>query len=144
MSGPMETMEIEGTPSESPAPKATEEADSKKHGRDLARKLAVENLDEFSCDYSPQELMNARLQRDGVEGGRAVARGFPDPTKIGHQISRAKKIAARAIRSIHAGRCAQQKYGGSSSSCASKRRIKKTKVLLLFDVSGSMTATVDS
>src|SRR5258705_2231156 len=143
---PMETMEIEGTPSESPAPEGGDEEGGLEEAtaETLAKEnLPLENLDEFSMPtYSPQELMNRKdFSEMGVEEGRAVARAILlIATKIATQLSRRKKIGRKGNtidprwtmrRSM--------KYGGEVVELVHrKRRIKKTKVVLLCDVSGSM------
>jgi len=143
---PMETMEIEGTPSESPAPEGGDEEGGldEATAETLAKEnLPLENLDEFSVPtYSPQELMNRKdFSEMGVEESRAVARAILlIATKIATQISRRKKIGRKGNtvdprwtmrRSM--------KYGGELVELVHrKRRIKKTKVVLLCDVSGSM------
>jgi uncharacterized protein with von Willebrand factor type A (vWA) domain len=143
---PMETMEIEGTPSESPAPEGGDEEGGLEEAtaETLAKEnLPLENLDEFSVPtYSPQELMNRKdFSEMGVEESRAVARAILlIATKIATQISRRKKIGRKGNtvdprwtmrRSM--------KYGGELVELVHrKRRIKKTKVVLLCDVSGSM------
>ena len=143
---PMETMEIEGTPSESPAPEGGDEEGGLEEAtaETLAKEnLPLENLDEFSVPtYSPQELMNRKdFSEMGVEESRAVARAILlIATKIATQISRRKKIGRKGNtvdprwtmrRSM--------KYGGELVELVHrKRRIKKTNVVLLCDVSGSM------
>jgi uncharacterized protein with von Willebrand factor type A (vWA) domain len=143
---PMETMEIEGTPTESDAPQGgdeeggLDEAAAETLGKE---DLQLENLDEFSVPtYSPQELMNRKdFSEMGVEESRAIARAILlIATKIATQISRRKKIGRKGNtvdprwtmrRSM--------KYGGEIIDLVRrKKRIKKTKVVLLCDVSGSM------
>src|SRR5258708_19018639 len=98
---PMETMEIEGTPSESPAPEGGDEEGGLEEAtaETLAKEnLPLENLDEFSVPtYSPQELMNRKdFSEMGVEESRAVARAILlIATKIATQISRRKKIGRK-------------------------------------------------
>jgi uncharacterized protein with von Willebrand factor type A (vWA) domain len=143
---PMETMEIQGTPNESQAPEGGDE----EGGLDEAaaesmpkENLPLENLDEFSLPtYSPQELMNRKdFSEMGVEESRAIARAILlIATKIATQISRRKKIGRKGNtvdprwtmrRSM--------KYGGEVIDLVHrKKRIKKTRVVLLCDVSGSM------
>ena len=143
---PMETMEIEGTPTESDAPQGgdeeggLDEATAETLGKE---DLQLENVDEFSVPtYSPQELMNRKdFSEMGVEESRAIARAILlIATKIATQISRSKKIGRKGNtvdprwtmrRSM--------KYGGEVIDLVHrKKRIKKTKVVLLCDVSGSM------
>jgi uncharacterized protein with von Willebrand factor type A (vWA) domain len=143
---PMETMEIQGTPNDSQAPEGGDE----EGGLDEAavesvpkENLLLENLDEFSVPtYSPQELMNRKdFSEMSVEESRAIARAILlIATKIATQISRRKKIGRKGNtvdprwtmrRSM--------KYGGEIIDLAHrKKRIKKTRVVLLCDVSGSM------
>ena len=98
---PMETMEIEGTPSESPAPEGGDEEGGLEEAtaETLAKEnLPLENLDEFSVPtYSPQELMNRKdFSEMGVEESRAIARAILlIATKIATQISRRKKIGRK-------------------------------------------------
>jgi len=143
---PMETMQIEGTPTESQAPEGGDEEGGLEEAtaETLAKEnLPLENLDEFSVPtYSPQELMNRKdFSEMSVEESRAIARAILlIATKIATQISRRKKIGRRGNtvdprwtmrRSM--------KYGGELIELVHrKRRIKKTKVVLLCDVSGSM------
>src|SRR5256885_13396970 len=78
---PMETMEIEGTPTESDAPQGgdeeggLDEATAETLGKE---DLQLENLDEFSVPtYSPQELMNRKdFSEMSVEESRAIARAI--------------------------------------------------------------------
>ena len=143
---PMETMEIKARRASRPRPKAaTKRADWKKPpARRLAKEnLPLENLDEFSVPtYSPQELMNRKdFSEMGVEESRAIARAILlIATKIATQISRRKKIGRKgnAIDPRWTMR-RSMKYGGEVIELVHrKRRIKKTKVVLLCDVSGSM------
>src|SRR3972149_7460282 len=102
-----------------------------------------QNLEEFSIPtYTPQELLNSKdFSEMGGEESRAIARAILlIATKIATQISRRKKIGRKGStvdprwtmrRSM--------KYGGEIVELVQrKRRIKKTKVVLLCDVSGSM------
>ncbi len=143
---PMETMEIQGTPTESDAPEGgDEEGGLEEAATESAanENLELDNLDEFSVPtYSPQELMNRKdFSEMGVEESRAIARAIMlIATKIATQISRRKKIGRKGNtidprwtmrRSM--------KYGGEVIELVRrKKRIKKTKVVLLCDVSGSM------
>jgi uncharacterized protein with von Willebrand factor type A (vWA) domain len=143
---PMETMEIQGTPSESDAPEGGDEEGGLEEAASEAmanENLQLENLDEFSVPtYSPQELMNRKdFSEMGVEESRAIARAIMlIATKIATQISRRKKVGRKGNtvdprwtmrRSM--------KYGGEVIELVHrKKRIKKTKVVLLCDVSGSM------
>ncbi|MGH7795855.1 MAG: vWA domain-containing protein [Candidatus Binatia bacterium] len=143
---PMETMEIQGTPAESDAPEGGDEEGGLEEAASEAianENLQLENLDEFSIPtYSPQELMNRKdFSEMGVEESRAIARAIMlIATKIATQISRRKKIGRKGNtvdprwtmrRSM--------KYGGEVIELVHrKKRIKKTRVVLLCDVSGSM------
>ena len=143
---PMETMEIQGTPTESDAPEGGDEEGGVEEAASDAianENLQLENLDEFSVPtYSPQELMNRKdFSEMGVEESRAIARAILlIATKIATQISRRKKLGRKGNtvdprwtmrRSM--------KYGGEVIELVHrKRRIKKTRVVLLCDVSGSM------
>jgi hypothetical protein len=143
---PMETLEIQGTPTESDAPEGGDEEGGLEEAASEAmanENLQLENLDEFSVPtYSSQELMNRKdFSEMGVEESRAIARAIMlIATKIATQISRRKKIGRKGNtvdprwtmrRSM--------KYGGEVIELVHrKKRIKKTKVVLLCDVSGSM------
>jgi hypothetical protein len=142
---PMETLEIQGTPSESGAEEGGDEEGLEEAVAEAAAKenVPLENLEEFSIPtYSPQELLNCKdFSEMGVEESRAIARAILlIATKIATQISRRKKIGRKGStvdprwtmrRSM--------KYGGEIVELVQrKRRIKKTKVVLLCDVSGSM------
>jgi len=143
---PMETMELQGTPTESDAPQGGDEEGGLEEAASEAianENLQLENLDEFAVPtYSPQELMNRKdFSEMGVEESRAIARAILlIATKIATQISRRKKIARKGNsfdprwtmrRSM--------KYGGEIVELVRrKKRIKKTRVVLLCDVSGSM------
>jgi uncharacterized protein len=143
---PMDTLDIEGTPTESKAEQQGGEEEGFEEA--IAETTAQENvplddLEELSIPtYSPQELLNRKdFSEMGVEESRAIARAILlIATKIATQISRRKKRARRGTtvdprwtmrRSM--------KYGGELIELVTrKRRIKKTKVVLLCDVSGSM------
>jgi uncharacterized protein len=143
---PMETIEIQGTPTESDAPEGgDEEGGLEEAATESAanENSELDNLDEFTVPtYSPQELMNRKdFSEMGVEESRAIARAIMlIATKIATQISRRKKIGRKGNtidprwtmrRSM--------KYGGEVIELVRrKKRIKKTKVVLLCDVSGSM------
>jgi hypothetical protein len=143
---PMETMEIEGTPTESDAPQGgdeeggLDEATAETLGKE---DLQLENLDEFSVPtYSPQELMNRKdFSEMGVEESRAIARAILlIATKIATQISRRKKLGRKGNTvDPRWSMRRSMKYGGEIIDLVHrKKRIKKTKVVLLCDVSGSM------
>ena len=143
---PMDTMEIQGTPNDSQAPEGGDEEGGLEEAAVESvpkENVPLENLDEFSVPtYSPQELMNRKdFSEMSVEESRAIARAILlIATKIATQISRRKKIARKGNtfdprwtmrRSM--------KYGGEIIDLVRrKRRIKKTRVVLLCDVSGSM------
>jgi uncharacterized protein with von Willebrand factor type A (vWA) domain len=142
---PMETLEIQGTPTESGAEEGGDEEGLEEALAEAAAQenVPLENLEEFSIPtYSPQELLNRKdFSEMGVEESRAIARAILlIATKIATQISRRKKVGRKGStvdprwtmrRSM--------KYGGEIVELVQrKRRIKKTKVVLLCDVSGSM------
>jgi uncharacterized protein with von Willebrand factor type A (vWA) domain len=143
---PMETMEIQGTPNECEAPEGGDE----EGGLDEAavesipkENVPLENLDEFSLPtYSPQELMNRKdFSEMSIEESRAIARAILlIATKIATQISRRKKLGRKgnAVDPRWTMR-RSMKYGGEIIDLVHrKKRIKKTRVVLLCDVSGSM------
>jgi len=142
---PMETLEIQGTPTEMPAQEGgdeegLEEAVSETIGKE---DVPIENLEEFSVPtYSPQEQLNRKdFSEMGVEESRAIARAILlIATKIATQISRRKKRARKGnIVDLRWTMRNSMKYGGEIIDLVNrKRRIKKTKVVLLCDVSGSM------
>jgi uncharacterized protein with von Willebrand factor type A (vWA) domain len=105
--------------------------------------VELENLDEFSIPtYSAQELLNRKdFSEMSVEESRAIARAILlIATKIATQISRRKKHARRGVTVDPRWTLRKNiKYGGDVVEMVKrKRRIKKTKVVLLCDVSGSM------
>jgi uncharacterized protein len=143
---PMETMEIQGTPSDSQAQEGGDEEGGLEEAATESlpkENVPLENLDEFSVPtYSPQELMNRKdFSEMSVEESRAIARAILlIATKIATQISRRKKVARKgaAIDPRWTMR-RSMKYGGEVIDLVRrKKRIKKTKVVLLCDVSGSM------
>ena len=143
---PMETMEIQGTPSDSQAQEGGDEEGGLEEAASESlpkENVPLENLDEFSVPtYSPQELMNRKdFSEMSVEESRAIARAILlIATKIATQISRRKKVARKgaAIDPRWTMR-RSMKYGGEVIDLVRrKKRIKKTKVVLLCDVSGSM------
>jgi len=143
---PMETMDIQGTPTESQAPEGGDEEGGLEEAASEAiaqENLPLENLDEFAVPtYSPQELMNSKdFSEMSVEESRAIARAILlIATKIATQISRRKKIARKgAVIDPRSTLRRSMKFGGEVIELSRrKRRIKKTKVVLLCDVSGSM------
>ena len=143
---PMETMEIQGTPTDSQAQEGGDEEGGLEEAASESlpkENVPLENLDEFSVPtYSPQELMNRKdFSEMSVEESRAIARAILlIATKIATQISRRKKVARKgaAIDPRWTMR-RSMKYGGEVIDLVRrKKRIKKTKVVLLCDVSGSM------
>ncbi|HWO43100.1 MAG TPA: VWA domain-containing protein, partial [Candidatus Eisenbacteria bacterium] len=141
-----ENLEIDGPQAESPA---REGGDEEGLEEAISEALAPENvpledlLEEVAIPtYSPQEsLARKDFSEMGIEESRAIARAILlIATKIATQISRRKKRARRGTtvdprwtmrRSM--------KYGGELVELVKrKKRIKKTKVVLLCDVSGSM------
>ena len=142
---PMETLEIQGTPTESGAEQGGDEEGLEEAMAEAAAQenVPLENLDEFSIPtYSPQELLNRKdFSEMGVEESRAIARAILlIATKIATQISRRKKIGRKgATVDPRWTMRKSMKYGGEIVELVNrKRRIKKTKVVLLCDVSGSM------
>jgi uncharacterized protein with von Willebrand factor type A (vWA) domain len=143
---PMETLDIQGTPQESTAQQDGGEEDGFEEA--IAETMAkenvpLENLEEFSVPtYSPQELLNRKdFSEMGVEESRAIARAILlIATKIATQISRRKKRARKGnVVDLRWTMRNSMKYGGEVVDLINrKRRIKKTKVVLLCDVSGSM------
>jgi uncharacterized protein with von Willebrand factor type A (vWA) domain len=105
--------------------------------------VELENLDEFSIPtYSAQELLNRKdFSEMTVEESRAIARAILlIATKIATQVSRRKKHARKGATVDPRWTLRKNiKYGGDVVELVNrKRRIKKTKVVLLCDVSGSM------
>ena len=142
---PMETMDIQGTPTESQAPEGGDEEGGLEEATAEAmanENLPLENLDEFAVPtYSPQELMNRKdFSEMSVEESRAIARAILlIATKIATQISRRKKVGRKGSIDPRSTLRRSMKYGGEVIELSHrKRRIKKTKVVLLCDVSGSM------
>ncbi len=142
---PMETLEIQGTPTESGAEQGGDEEGLEEAAAEATAQenMPLENLDEFSIPtYSPQELLNRKdFSEMGVEESRAIARAILlIATKIATQISRRKKIGRKGATVDPRWTLRKSmKYGGEIVELVKrKRRIKKTKVVLLCDVSGSM------
>jgi uncharacterized protein with von Willebrand factor type A (vWA) domain len=142
---PMETLEIEGTPTESQAQEGGEEEGLDEAFAESPAKenVELENLDEFSIPtYSAQELLNRKdFSEMTVEESRAIARAILlIATKIATQVSRRKKHARKGATVDPRWTLRKNiKYGGDVVELVNrKRRIKKTKVVLLCDVSGSM------
>jgi uncharacterized protein len=142
---PMETVEIQGTPTESGAQEGGDEEGLEEAVAETVatENLPLENLDEFSVPtYSPQELLNRKdFSEMGVEESRAIARAILlIATKIATQISRRKKLGRKGnVVDPRWTMRKNMKYGGEIIDLVNrKRRIKKTRVVLLCDVSGSM------
>jgi uncharacterized protein with von Willebrand factor type A (vWA) domain len=142
---PMETLEIEGTPTESGAQEGGDEEGLEEAVAETVatENVPLENLDEFSVPtYSPQELLNRKdFSEMGVEESRAIARAILlIATKIATQISRRKKLGRKGnVVDPRWTMRRNMKYGGEIIDLVNrKRRIKKTRVVLLCDVSGSM------
>ena len=142
---PMETLEIQGTPTESGAQEGGDEEGLEEAVAETVatENVPLENLDEFSVPtYSPQELLNRKdFSEMGVEESRAIARAILlIATKIATQISRRKKVGRKGnIVDPRWTMRRNMKYGGEIIDLVNrKRRIKKTRVVLLCDVSGSM------
>jgi len=143
---PMETMEIQGTPTDSDAQEGGDEEGGVEEAAAESmpkENLPLENLDEFSVPtYSAQELMNRKdFSEMGVEESRAIARAIMlIATKIATQISRRKKVGRKGNTIDPRWTMRKSmKYGGEVIDLVRrKKRIKKTKVVLLCDVSGSM------
>jgi uncharacterized protein len=142
---PMETLEIQGTPTESGAQEGGDEEGLEEAAAETVatENLPLENLDEFSVPtYSPQELLNRKdFSEMGVEESRAIARAILlIATKIATQISRRKKLGRKGnVVDPRWTMRKNMKYGGEIIDLVNrKRRIKKTRVVLLCDVSGSM------
>jgi len=142
---PMETLEIQGTPTESGAQEGGDEEGLEEAAAETVatENVPLENLDEFSVPtYSPQELLNRKdFSEMGVEESRAIARAILlIATKIATQISRRKKLGRKGnVVDPRWTMRKNMKYGGEIIDLVNrKRRIKKTRVVLLCDVSGSM------
>ena len=142
---PMETVDIQGTPTESGAQEGGDEEGLEEAVAETVatENVPLENLDEFSVPtYSPQELLNRKdFSEMGVEESRAIARAILlIATKIATQISRRKKLGRKGnVVDPRWTMRKNMKYGGEIIELVTrKRRIKKTRVVLLCDVSGSM------
>jgi uncharacterized protein with von Willebrand factor type A (vWA) domain len=142
---PMETLEIQGTPTESASQEGGDEEGLEEAAAETAsaENVPLENLDEFSVPtYSPQELLHRKdFSEMGIEESRAIARAILlIATKIATQISRRKKLGRKGnVVDPRWTMRRSMKYGGEIIDLVNrKRRIKKTRVVLLCDVSGSM------
>jgi uncharacterized protein with von Willebrand factor type A (vWA) domain len=142
----IETMEV---PAESPD-EALESSDDS--GGNMEETVAEQEgaSDDSSTDpdplmvptYSPNEQLNEKdFSEMGIEESRAVTQAILlIASKIATQVSRRKKRARRGTEIDPRGTMRRNiKYGGELIELvARKRRIKKTRVVLLCDVSGSM------
>jgi uncharacterized protein with von Willebrand factor type A (vWA) domain len=142
---PREELEAEENPSEV---QAQQPGDEEGLEETIAESLTdqdvpSDNLEDLSiATYSPQELLNRKdFSEMGIEESRAIARAILlIATKIATQISRRKKRARRGnVVDPRWTMRKNMKYGGEIVELVRrKKRIKKTKVVLLCDVSGSM------
>ncbi len=103
----------------------------------------TEEGDPFSLPtYSPQEILNHKdFSEMGIEESRAISRAILlIASKIATQVSRRKKRAVKGDEIDPRWTMRKNmKYGGELIEFVlRKRRIKKTRVILLCDVSGSM------
>src|SRR5437870_6049778 len=97
---PMETLDIQGTPTESKTQEGGDEEGLEEAVSEIIANESVplEDLEEISVPtYSPQEQLNRKdFSEMGVEESRAIARAILlIATKIATQISRRKKRARR-------------------------------------------------
>ena len=92
--------------------------------------------------YSPQEVLNRKdFSEMGIEESRAISRAILlIASKIATQVSRRKKRSVKGDEIDPRWTMRKNiKYGGDLIDLVTrKRRIKKTRVILLCDVSGSM------
>ena len=92
--------------------------------------------------YSPQEVLNEKdFSEMGIEESRAISKAILlIATKIATRVSRRKKRAAKGNEVDPRWTTRKSlKYGGEVIELVMrKRRIKKTRIVLLCDVSGSM------
>lgn len=131
---PMETLDIQGTPTET---KTQEGGDEEGLEEAVSEVMATENvpfedLEELSVPtYSPQEQLNRKdFSEMGVEESRAIARAILlIATKIATQISRRKKRARRGnVVDLRWTMRNSMKFGGEIIDLVTrKRRIKKPK-----------------
>jgi len=103
----------------------------------------TEEGDPFSLPtYSPQEILNQKdFSEMGIEESRAISRAILlIASKIATQVSRRKKRAVKGDEIDPRWTTRKSlKYGGEVIEFVMrKRRIKKTRIVLLCDVSGSM------
>lgn len=141
----MDSLDIEGTPTESSAQEGGDEEGLEEAISEMLPEedVPLDNLDEFTVPtYSPQELLNRKdFSEMGIEESRAIARAILlIATKIATQISRRKKLGRKGnVVDPRWTMRRNMKYGGEIIELVNrKRRIKKTRVVLLCDVSGSM------
>jgi len=142
---PMETLDIQGTPTETKTREGGEEEGLEEAVSEIVADETVpfDSLEETSVPtYSPQEQLNRKdFSEMGVEESRAIARAILlIATKIATQISRRKKRARKGnVIDLRWTMRNNMKFGGEIIELVNrKRRIKKTRVVLLCDVSGSM------
>ena len=142
---PMETLDIQGTPTETKSEEGGDEEGLEEAASEVIanENVLLENLEELSVPtYSPQEQLNRKdFSEMGIEESRAIARAILlIATKIATQISRRKKRARRGnVVDLRWTMRNNMKFGGEIIELVNrKRRIKKTRVVLLCDVSGSM------
>ena len=143
---PMETVEM------SPSASEEKQGDSAGAGGSLEEVVAQASSQDAKLSeeteripvptYSPYEALNKKdFSEMGIEESRAISRAILlIATKIATQVSRRKKRAAKG-REIDPRWTMRKniKFGGEIIQLVSrKRRIKKTQVVLLCDVSGSM------
>ena len=141
----MESVEAPGLPSEESVGKS-QEADAGLEGV-VADGSSHEGEPEGESDtslptYSPYESLSKRdFSEMGIEESRAISRALLlIAAKIATQVSRRKKRAIKGEEiDLRWSMRRNVKYGGEIMELVSrKRRIKKTRVVLLCDVSGSM------
>lgn len=142
-----ESLEIPNEPTETKAQDGGDEAGLEEAISEMIAKenvpLEDEDLEEIPLPtYSPQELLTQKdFSEMGIEESRAIARAILlIATKIATQISRRKKRATKGSEIDPRWTMRKSiKYGGEIIDLVNrKRRIKKTRVVLLCDVSGSM------
>jgi len=140
-----EAIELQGDPTEmKPQQGGDEEGLEEALADPIAKEnVPLEDLEPLAIPtYSPQELLNRKdFSEMGIEESRAIARAILlIATKIATQISRRKKRARRGNEIDPRWTLRKNvKYGGEIIDLVHrKRRIKKTRVVLLCDVSGSM------
>lgn len=144
-SAPLETVEIPGVPSEESGEEGGEddgldEVVSEAWGEEPEAKEELEPVPVPT--YSPQESLHKKdFSEMGVEESRAITQAILlIATKIATQVSRRKKRATKGDEIDPRWTMRKNiKYGGEIIQLvARKRRIRKTRIVLLCDVSGSM------